>query len=263
MSDPEMHLGGRWRASLDRWTAPLFFVCLVAVWELCCRLFAIPSFLLPSPTEIVMAMTTLPLGLWVTHICATLKVALAGYLMAIAVSIPLAVILAGSRFLSKTLFPLLIVIQSTPVVAIAPILVVTMGANDGARILITFLISFFPIVVSTITGLLAAPEELIELSRSLRAGRRREVVQIRLPYATPYIFAALKVSTTLSIIGAVVAELVAANQGLGYLIAYSMSMFRVPTAFAGLLVLIILSLSFFQLIVLIQKLRFPWSLDKV
>ena len=92
-----------------------------------------------------------------------------GYILAIAVSIPLAVALINSRFLSRTLYPILVIVQSTPIVAIAPIIVVTLGASDLPRVVITFLITFFPIVVSTLTGLMATPEELIELSRSLRA----------------------------------------------------------------------------------------------
>ncbi|KQO73580.1 ABC transporter permease subunit [Methylobacterium sp. Leaf89] len=138
----------------------------------------------------------------------------------------------------------------------------TMGPNDGARILITFLIAFFPIVVVTITGLLATPEELVELSRSLRAGRYREVTQIRLPFAMPYIFSALRASMTLAIVGAVVAELVAADRGLGFFIAYSTSMFRIPAAFAGLGLLIVISLSLFQLVPEVQPLAAPWSLPK-
>ena len=156
-----------------------------------------------------------------------------GYFVAIAVSVPLAVALVNSRFLSRTLYPILVIVQSTPVVAIAPIIVVTLGASDLPRVVITFLIAFFPIVVSTVTGLLATPEELIELSRSLRAGRTREMLHIRLPFAVPYIFSALKISITLAIIGAVVAEFVAAERGLGFFIMFSTSFFKIPQAFAG------------------------------
>ena len=149
-----------------------------------------------------------------------------GYVVAIAVSIPLAVALVNSRLLSRTLYPILVIVQSTPIVAVAPIIVVTLGASDLPRVVITFLITFFPIVVSTVTGLMATPEELIELSRSLRAGRTREMLHIRLPFAVPYIFSALKISITLAIIGAVVAEFVAAEHGLGFFIMFSTSFFR-------------------------------------
>jgi NitT/TauT family transport system permease protein len=246
----------------DRFAPPLTFVALIAVWEAACRLFAIPSFLLPTPSAIVAAGLDIPPAVWLGHIGATLRVALMGYAAAIVVSIPLAVALVSSRFLSRTLYPILVVVQSTPIVAVAPIIVVTLGAADLPRVVITFLITFFPIVVSTVTGLQATPEELIELSRSLRAGRLREMLHIRLPFAVPYIFSALKISTTLAVIGAVVAEFVAAERGLGFFIAFSTSFFKIPQAFAGLVVLVALSLILFRLCAIVQRRFVPWSLPK-
>ena len=175
-------------------------------------------------------------------------------------ALPLAMAITRSRLLSRTLVPWLVVIQSTPIVAIAPIIVVTLGAGVLPRVVITTLISFFPIVIATATGLAAAPPELIELSRSLRATAAREYTQIRMPYAVPHLFGALKVATTLSVIGAVVAEFVAAEKGLGYLILFSTSSFKVPVAFAALGILVACSLLFYLLIGWLQGRLFPWSL---
>ena len=251
-----------WRLWADRLAPAAAFVVLIAVWEAACRIFHIPSFLLPSPGAIVLAGLDVSAGQWLSNIGATLRVAVMGYVAAIAISIPLAVALVNSRFLSRTLYPILVIIQSTPIVAVAPIIVVTLGASDLPRVVITFLIAFFPIVVSTVTGLMATPEELIELSRSLRAGRAREMLHIRLPFAVPYIFSALKISITLSIIGAVVAEFVAAEHGLGFFIMFSTSFFKIPQAFAGLAVLVALSLILFRLCSLAQRWFVPWSLPK-
>lgn len=246
----------------DRLAPPLAFTALIVIWEAACRLFHIPSFLLPAPSAIVVAGFDIPLPVWLGHISATLRVALMGYVAAIVISIPLAVALVSSRLLSRTLYPILVIVQSTPIVAIAPIIIVTLGASDAPRVVITFLITFFPIVVSTVTGLLATPEELIELSRSLRAGRIREMAHIRLPFAVPYIFSALKICTTLAVIGAVVAEFVAAERGLGFFIAFSTSFFKIPQAFAGLVVLVALSLILFRLCAVVQRRFVPWSLPK-
>ncbi len=240
----------------------LAFAVLIAVWEGAVHLFEIPSFLLPAPSAIVMAAGDTDLNTWAGHIWATLRVAIMGYALAVIVSVPLAMALASSKILSRTIYPLLVVIQSTPIVAVAPIIVVTLGAGDLPRVVITFLITFFPIVVSTITGLVSTPEELIELSRSLRAGRRREMFHIRLPYAVPHLFSALKISTTLAVIGAVVAEFVAAEKGLGFFIAFSTSFFKIPQAFAGLVVLVTISLVLFRLVGLFQKTFLAWSLPK-
>jgi NitT/TauT family transport system permease protein len=185
------------------------FAALLGIWEGAVQIFAIPSFLLPAPSAILKAAGDTALDVWASHIWATLRVAIMGYALAVAVSVPLAMALASSRLLSRMIYPLLVVIQSTPIVAIAPIIVVTLGAGDLPRVVITFLITFFPIVVSTITGLLSTPEELVELSRSLKAGGWREMIHIRLPYAVPHLFSALKICTTLAVIGAVVAEFVA------------------------------------------------------
>jgi NitT/TauT family transport system permease protein len=247
---------------LDRFAPPLAFVALILVWEGVARLFAIPSFLLPAPSAILQALLATPLSVWLGHIWATLRVALMGYALAILVSVPLAVGLASSRLLSRTLYPMLVVVQSTPIVAVAPIIVVTLGASDLPRVVITFLIAFFPIVVSTVTGLLATPDELVELSRSLRAGRTREILHVRLPFALPYLFSALKISTTLAVVGAVVAEFVAAEKGLGFFIAFSTSFFKIPQAFAGLVVLVAISLILFRMVTLVQRVFAPWSLPK-
>ena len=250
------------RVWADRLAPTAAFVVLVVIWEAACRVFAIPSFLFPSPSAIVNAGLEISAAQWLGHIGATLRVALMGYALAIVVSIPLAVALVNWRLLSRTLYPILVIIQSTPIVAVAPIIVVTLGASDLPRVVITFLIAFFPIVVSTVTGLMATPEELIELSRSLRAGRAREMLHIRLPFAVPYIFSALKISVTLAIIGAVVAEFVAAERGLGFFIMFSTSFFKIPQAFAGLAILVALSLALFQLCTLAQRWFVPWSLPK-
>ena len=235
---------------------------IIVVWEIACRQFKIPEYLLPAPSAIFAAGRTISGAEWLGHVVATLRVALMGYAASIAISLPLAIILTLSPVLSRTIYPILVVIHSAPIVAIAPIIVVTLGVDDFPRVVITCIISFFPLVISTATGLLSTPEELIELSRSLRAPKRREVLQIRLPYAVPYIFSALKVSITLAVVGAVVAEFVAAQRGLGYAIMFSTSTFKIPQAFAGLTILVSLSLALFQLVVLAQRLLFPWSIQR-
>lgn len=238
------------------------FLAILILWESSTRLFSIPSYVLPAPSRIAGGFSSISAGRWAEHIWATLRVAIMGYGVSILISLPIAIGLAKSRFMSRAFYPLLVVIQSVPVVAVAPIIIVVLGTDDAPRIVITFMIAFFPLVVSMTTGLMATPPELIELSRSLNAPTWREVSQIRLPYATPYIFSGLRISITLAVIGAVVAEFVAAEKGIGYFIQFSTSMFRLPEAWAGLTVLVIMSLTLFQTISLLQKFVFPWSLPK-
>ena len=240
----------------------LTFAALLVLWETSARVFAIPSYILPAPTRILQGFGAVDVGRWFEHVWATLRVALIGYAVAIAVSLPIAVGLAKSRLLSRALYPILVVIQSVPVVAVAPIIIVVLGTDDAPRVVITFMIAFFPLVVSMTTGLMATPPELIELSRSLHAPQHREITQIRLPYAVPYIFSGLKISITLAVIGAVVAEFVAAEVGIGYFIQFSTSMFKLPQAWAGLVILVAMSLTLFQAVSIAQRVFFPWSLPK-
>lgn len=238
------------------------FVVILTLWEVSAWIFSIPSYILPAPSRIVQGFSAVDSARWTEHVWATLRVALSGFVVSMVVSLPIAIGLAKSRLLSRAFYPLLVVIQSVPVVAVAPIIVVVLGTDDAPRILITFMITFFPLVVSMTTGLLATPPELIELSRSLRAPVFREITQIRLPYATPHIFSGLKISITLAVIGAVVSEFVAADVGLGYFIQFSTSMFKLPQAWAGLVILVGMSLILFQIVSLTQRLFFPWSLPK-
>ena len=249
------------KAFLERYIALLALIVAIALWEGACRLFAIPVFILPSPLAIFNSVGTLDVGRWLTHTLATLSVALSGFLLAIVIALPLAIAIVSSKLLARLVLPWLIVIQSTPVVAIAPIIVVTLGSGMLPRVVITTLISFFPLVISTATGMTSVPAELLELSKTLRAPRNREYWQIRMPYAVPYIFSALKVAITLSIIGAVVAEFVAADQGLGYLILFSTSSFKIPLAFTSLFLLVVCSLTLYGLVSWLQKRLFPWSID--
>ncbi len=259
---PPRPVGRRALALANRFAPALAFVALLVAWEAGCRLFKVPAFLLPSPSMILVGFSEQAPSIWLKHTWATVHIAITGYLVAIAVSIPLAIALASSKVLSRTLYPMIVVVHAMPIVAIAPIIVVTLGASDLPRVVITFLIAFFPIVVSTTAGLMATPEELIELSRSLRADRAREMFHIRLPFALPYIFSALRISTTLSVVGAVVAEFVAAEHGLGYFIQFSTSFFKINQGFAALIILVTISLTFFQLVGLLQRVLAPWSLPR-
>ncbi|PLX36335.1 MAG: ABC transporter permease [Hyphomicrobiales bacterium] len=238
------------------------FAVILIVWEFSAWFFAIPSYLLPAPSRIADGFGAVDATRWLEHIWATLRVALIGYAVSIVVALPIAIGLTRSKVLSDSFYPLLVVIQSTPVVAIAPIIIVVLGSGDAPRVVITFLITFFPLVVSMTTGMMATPPELIELSRSLRAPMWRDFSQIRIPFAIPYIFSGLKISITLAVIGSVVSEFVAADKGIGYFIQFSTSLFKIPQAWAGLAILVAMSLVLFQLVSAVQRIFFPWSLRK-
>lgn len=257
VSLPDMNLGWLRRFGV----AVLTLAVLVLVWEAGVRLFSVPRFILPAPS--VVWSETLAVGPAIfVDLRATLTTVVGGYLVAILVAFPIAVAISSSRAASSAIYPLLLVKQSIPVVALAPILTVVMGTGEAARITITALIAIFPLVVGMATGLAAAPKELLELSASMKASWFKRLVDIRLPSAVPHIFGALKVAIGLALIGAVVAEFVAAERGLGYLIYSSTAYFRLPVAFGAMLVLSCMGMLLFQAVVLAERIFFPWAVGR-
>ncbi len=248
-----------WRAVKGPLISATVIVGLLAAWEFGVRAFHVPDFILPAPSEIWRDTGDVGWGL-VGHARATLVTILGGYLIAFAISLPLAIGLSSSRFFSHALYPLLIIKQSVPVVALAPILIVILGAGEAPRIAITVLIALFPMVVSTTTGLSKTPTELLELSRAMGASWFKQLIDIRLPSAVPYIFSGAKISMTLSVVGAVVGEFVAAERGLGYLIYTSTAYFHVSIAFGAMIVLSLIGLALFQSVALIERALFAWAI---
>ncbi len=231
---------------------------LFVAWEGACRLFQIPGYLVPSPVDIWNE--TMAIGPTVAgHTMATFKTVMLGFVVSILISLPLAVVLTASPAIAAAVYPFLVWTQSIPKVALAPILVVLLGTNELPRIVITVLVAFFPLVISIATGLLSVPPELIELSRACRASKLSELLRIRLPYAIPFIFAGLKVAISLAVVGAVVAEFVNADAGLGFLIQTSTAFFKVPVAFGALIILSVMGVVLFQIVVVAERVFFPWS----
>lgn len=230
---------------------------LVLLWELAVGLFKIPKFVLPAPSLVASEAwahrAQLPAHTWTT-----LWETLAGFGLSIGVGVPLAVLIAWSPFLRNTIYPLLVVTQSVPKVAIAPLIVVFMGVGETPKILVAFLVAFFPIVVDTATGLNAVPPELIDLSRSLKASKLQEFAKVRFPTAVPFLFSGLKVAVALSVVGAVVGEFVQADKGLGYLIVVSTTYWRTALAFAAMVLLSVMGVALFALVALVERVCFRW-----
>lgn len=236
----------------------LAFALLLAVWEAAVLAFEIPVFLLPAPSRIWVDSAD-NAAVLMGHTIATLRTVLLGFLVSVVVSLPLAVLLTSSVYAANAIYPLLVLTQSIPKVALAPILVILLGTNELPRIVVTFLVAFFPLVIAVATGLFTVPKDLVELGRSYRGSWLQILWRIRLPYAVPMIFSGLKVAITLAVVGAVVGEFVNADAGLGYFIITSTAFFNVPLAYAALIILSIMGIVLFQLVVLIERRFFPWS----
>lgn len=248
------------RKAFDRLLPGLFFVGLLVAWQLACDLFKVQAFLLPSPLDIVGKIAEIPDRL-LLHTLATLREVVIGFAAATAGGIFLAAATAHSRVLSRTVLPLLVMSQTVPTIAIAPILVIWFGPGEAARLIVVFMIAFFPIVVNTTAGLLRVNEELIDLVRGLNASRWKIFTKIRLPNALPHIFTGMRISIALSVIGSVVGEFVAATEGLGYLIFSANTNLDTKLVFAAVVLLAAMGIVLFQIVRLAQRLLVPWAQD--
>jgi NitT/TauT family transport system permease protein len=258
---PAKHNARRWsRIAADIAQPVAALILLVVLWEVMCRVFKIPAFLVPTPSAIWVDTWKLA-GQVSMHTLATTQTVLLGFLASLIVSLPLAVLITASPVIANTIYPLLVLTQSIPKVALAPILVVIFGSDELPRVVVTFLVAFFPLVLSIAAGITSVPPELIELGRACRASRWRELWRIRLPYAVPFVFSGLKAAITLSVVGAVVGEFVNADKGLGYLIVTSTAFFQVPLAWGALVLLSLLGIILFQVVVIIEQVFFPWAVD--
>lgn len=236
----------------------VFMLLVLAAWEAAVDLFSIPKFLLPSPSSILMKMAESP-DLLARHALVTTRETIEGFALAMMIGVTLAVLIVHSRLVEETLYPILIFMQLTPKMAIAPLLIVWMGFGDPPKIAIAFLISFFPIVIDTATGLKSVELEQLEMLHGLRATRWQILMKARFPSAIPFIFSAMRISITLAITGAVVAEFVGASEGLGHLIVISSASIQTDLTFSAILTLAIIGVVLFWLIDLVERLVAPWQ----
>ena len=242
-----------------RWLAPVVtFVVLVVLWDLATRFFDWEPWLVPPPRDVAEALwdyrDLLPEHTWVT-----LRESLAGFALAILVGIPVGGLIAYSRVMELTVYPILLGLNAVPKIAIAPILILWMGFGPGPKILVSFLLCVFPIVIATATGLKQTPAELVELARSLCASQWQTFRRFRFPSALPEIFIGLKVAISLAVIGAVIGEFVGASEGLGWVIVNSGANVNTSLAFAAMVILAVVSVVLFYAIALVERLLVPWA----
>lgn len=241
-----------------RWVPPLLFAALVLVaWQLLVLATGIPESSLPTPVQIAEAMSDngrlLADNAWVT-----IREIAAGYLCAVALGVGLAIPIATSRLVERSVYPWLVVSQMVPIPAIAPIIVIWTGFDIRPKIIVIALVSFFPIAVNTIDGLRSADPELTNLLKTLGARRWRRFRTAQFPAAMPFLFSGLKIGAALSVIGAVFAEWVGSSEGLGYLILTFNNQTATPEMFGAIVILALIGIALFGVVVALERLLLPW-----
>jgi len=238
------------------WTLLSFAIVFVA-WELTVRLFALPEYLLPGPEPVLVALaqnirTLAVQSLW------TAGTVLAGFLVAAAVAIPLAMLIVISPVLERLLYPPMVATQSIPKIALAPLFIVWFGFGVAPKVAVAFLIAFFPIVIDTIVGLRSIDPAMIQLARSMGAPPRRIFLKLRLPHALPMIFGGLKVASALAVVGALTGEFVGSDRGLGYLLVQASGNLNTALLFATLVILSAMAMAFFYMVEMLERIAIPW-----
>jgi len=248
-----------WRRILfSAWVRPLLLVVILLVlWDVTIRLFKIPPYLIPAPESVVRQLYVEWPRLWRESLVTTYAT-LGGFALSIAFGVPMALLIAYSRTVESFVYPLLVFSQSIPKIAIAPLFVVWFGFGIIPKVICAFMLGFFPIVVSTVAGFKSVDNDMIDLARSMKAGRLATFMRISLPQALPSLFAGLKVSVTLAVVGAVVGEFVGSNSGIGYLLQIANGNFDLPLMFAALVVLSMIGVVLFVAVDLVERMMIPW-----
>jgi len=243
---------------LSRWLAPATLLALVlAGWEAWVRLAGTPRWLLPPPSTIARTLYS-DRALLLSNAWVTLQEVLLGFALALAAGALLAVAIDASRVVERTLYPIVVASQTVPIAALAPLLLIWFGYGLLPKVLVTALVGFFPITVNGVDGLRATDREVVDLLRSLGAGRWGVFRLARLPSALPFVFSGAKVAVAVCVIGAVFGELVGSSAGLGYLMRRSAGQFLTARVFACVVLLSLMGIGLFALLALGERLLLPW-----
>lgn len=246
-----------WLTFKEYYVGPIVaFILFLSMWQVIPIIFSIPPFILPKPTDVLQATIT-DWTILSAAVRVTILESVIGFLLSAVIGISSSILLASSKIIERSLYPYAIVLQSIPVVAVAPIIVIWFGAGLNSIVVISFLIGFFPVISNTLMGLQSVDKQMNELFTIYRASRWQRMWRLRIPAALPYMMTGLKISCTLSIVGAIVGEYVAGigggNGGLGYAITVAAIQVKTPFLFACGMAAAILGICFYLLVSLCAK----------
>ncbi len=237
----------------------LSVILAIMIWSLVARVGNFPAFILPMPTLVWRRFVEVMAdGSLLRHTLVTLGEVVLGLILGVGVATTLGYLLAKSAAMERLLSPYVVASQSVPVVAIAPLLVIWFGPGLFSKVLICALIVFFPVLVNTIVGLRSVPEDLGDLMRSLKASRLQTFRLLEVPAALPVFLGGLRIGATLSVIGAVVGEFVGADSGLGFMINRARGQYDTALVFVAVLALVLVALSLYGVVVLLERRLLSW-----
>lgn len=260
---PENGPGARFTTQTRQMALPLSIVAVfLLIWQVMVQALKIPEAILPTPLKIFNTII-LRYEILLQHTWPTTKECLIGFVLAVGVGVGLGILLALSRFFRSGVYPLIVAFQVVPKVALAPLFIVWFGLGMTSRILLAFVIAFFPMVVNTLAGIQSTDPLMVRMARSCNASRWQIFWKIEFPNALPYIFSGLKIGITFAVIGIIVAEFVTAQEGLGYLIVFSEGNVDTPMLMAALTILSIVGVILYAGVIGLEKLVIRWDVGQV
>ena len=264
-SSDRARFGPAWFEPLARWAAKswmfvAFFVCFFLFWEYAIDLFHVPRYILNKPSEIIIA-SRADFRRLLEYTYITGLEAIIGYVIAISVAVPLGLAIAFSSILRRTIYPFFVSIEMTPKIAFAPLFISWLGFGLLPKVIIVFLVCFFPIVLNAILAFSSLSEELERFCRSTGAGWACVFWKVRFPAAMPQCFVGFKYAALNATVGATIAEFIGSDQGLGFYIQISTGNMRPDLAFAGIFLLTLLGLLMFGLVTLAERVLIPWHIS--
>jgi NitT/TauT family transport system permease protein len=236
-------------------------VVILVAWELAARAGYFPRYILPSPTGVAARFAQMHAFI-IKESLFTLQETLLGFGLSVVIGIPLGMLLVSSHTFNRAVYPLLVASQVVPKIAIAPLFLVWFGFGLMSKVLISFLMAFFPIVIAAVVGLQATELEKLHVARAAGASPLQLFWLVRLPNALPAIFGGMKVSITLAVVGALVGEFVAAENGVGRLLLSASGNMDTELLFAGIFALIVIGVVLFIAMEVLEKLALPWHISQ-
>jgi NitT/TauT family transport system permease protein len=257
LTSPPRRVSRNIRRAVNFLLPALVFVALIGLWALAVRLYDIPAYLLPPPEIVLPRIAEARTSLF-NHSLVTMQEILLGFGLAIVTAIPLGLLIALSAVAKRMLYPLLVFIQLVPKIAIAPLFVVWIGFGIASKVMLTLLLTFFPLLLASIAGFQILDQRLLYLTRSMGASTWQTFRYLRFPAALPVIFGGLKTSATIAATAAIVAEFVGANKGLGYQLLQATGTMDTTLVFGILFILTIIGLALNGVVELVEYLMTPW-----
>lgn len=249
--------------SIGNKIAPIVFILiLLGLWEIVVRAGGIEKYIMPAPSDVIKVLFS-DFKVMIPHILATLYEGLVGFIIAIGLSIILAIIMDIVPLIKKSLYPVLVISQTIPTIALAPLFIIWFGFGALPKIIVVVIVCFFPIVISIVDGLEGVDGDLINHFKLMGASKLNIFMHLKLPYGMINFFSGMRIAATYSIMGAIIGEWLGGDKGLGVYMTRARSAYALDKMFAAIVIIVIISMAIFILVSVMEKVFTPWNNKKL